>query len=409
MINYYADERFESFKQDIHSIWVKKLVREFAAQNRLINQHLKKDLREPNFIIDYPKDCWGSWDRVTNTVRLSYSLFENYEWAAVVQTLKHEMAHMIVSEIWKDVSDNGNDHGELFKKACLVMEVDTNRSHGSFDKAQYRIPEKEKIVNKIQKLFCLGESNHKAEAELAVIKARELMLKYNVSSLSLPENQKLFVCRPVGNVYDKVPSYVKKLSSVIGNHYFVKHIYMTHSMRGCNNGLRHKRYIEFYGEPHNVDIAEYVFHFLIMEGERQWREFTKTEEYKNRHGENDYIWAYNRKTGESYKRKRMTISKSAFLEGFVLGFSRTLSAQDEEIQKRSDSNNMLPVSIKDELLDEKYEKEYHPTTWFSRVSGSNGGGGDYGREAGSKVVIRSGINRGSRTGNVGEGRMALNA
>lgn len=386
MINSFSDTRFDSFKNDVNSVWVKKLIREFDKQNYLVYEATKCHLEYPNFEINYDKNFWGTWNKSTKTITLSCNLFENFEWDAVVQTLKHEMAHMIVSEIWKDISNNGNDHGELFKKACGVMNVSDQRSHSSFDKAGYRLPEKEKIVSKIHKLFSLGESNHKAEAELAVQKAHELMIKYNVESLNLLESQKLFVSRPVGNINAKIPTYIKSLASVVCDNYFVKHIYIPY------NGMR---YIEMYGEPHNVDIAEYVFHFLIIEGERQWEEFKKSDEYINRHSSGQYTYKFDYETGEDIKRKKSTYSKMAFLEGFVSGFSKTLSQQQEKVIQNISAENKMPVTIDDPLLDEKYQKEYNPKSWNTYSRRSGGGGFEHGSKRGSSVTIRQGVSRGS--------------
>ena len=167
----------------------------------------------------------------------------------MVQTLKHEMAHMIVSEIWHDIPDNGNSHGELFKKACAVMDVDSAGSHSSIEKAEYRLPENERIVEKIHKLFCLGESNYEKEARAAVMKAEELMIKYNISMRDLPKEGRVFVARPVGNLYTKVPSYVVRLSRIISDHYFVKHIFITHYDQYSSKNCRRGRYITFFGDP----------------------------------------------------------------------------------------------------------------------------------------------------------------
>jgi hypothetical protein len=345
------------------------------------------------------KTKWGSWDENTKTLTLSYHLLRNYEWDAVVHTLKHEVAHMIVSELWSDIEDNTSGHGELFKKACVIMGIDAEKCHSSIEMAEYQLPENEKILSKIHKLFCLGESNHKEEANSAIAKAHELMIKYNISHLDLPKERRLFVFRPVGRIYEKVPEYVKSLARIVCDNYFVKHIYVSHRI-----DWKTKRTIEFYGSPSAVDVSEYIFHFLLQEGERQWKDFQKTEEYQNRYDEEDFRYFYNRRTGEDCKRKRGKFSKIAFLEGVYSGFSRTLETKNEEVIEVINAQRNMPVTLDDPLLEEKFNAHYKPTNWNCGGRGSNGGGFSEGAERGSKITIRSGVSRGN-----GASRLALNA
>lgn len=385
------NEYNEFFKDDIEQVWSKKLVREFDTQNRLhVWKHLNSDLLEPTFAFTSSTRFLGEWRKSTRTLAISSKLLRNFEWDAVVRILKHEMAHMIVSEIWKDISNNGRSHGQLFKKACKVMDVDPCRLTSTSQLYTYELPKKDQIVSKIHKLFCLGESNYEAEAEAAIAKAHELMTRYNISMTDLPADKRFFVFRPVGSIYTKVPEYVKDIARLVARYYFVKHIYMTHGYdrNGCYR-TSHKRYIEFYGEPHNVDIAEYVLHFLILEGERQWRAFQKSDKYKNRF-EDFYNYGGERKKGK--------YSKVAYLEGFCSGFERTLSATHEKVKKAIDPTNKLPVLVNDPLLDEKYKKHYNPSTWHCRSGGSNGGGWGEGLSAGESVRIRQGVTRGNGSG-----------
>lgn len=394
------NDDFKAFQDDISYMWSKKLVSEFSIQNNIIWKRLYQDLETPIFAFSMEKTKWGSWDSGTKTLTLSYHLLRNYEWDAVIHTLKHEMAHMIVTELWSDIEDNTSGHGELFKKACAIMGIDAEKKHSSIEKAEYQIPENEKILSKIHKLFCLGESNHKEEANAAIAKAHELMIKYNISNLDLPKERKLFVFRPVGRIYDRIPEYIKSLARIVCDNYFVKHIYIAHR----DSRFKVRRTIEFFGERHNMDVSEYIFHFLLQEGERQWKDFQNTEEYQNRYDEGDYRYSFNRKTGEDCKRKKGKFSKIAFLEGVYSGFARTLEAKNIEVVKVINAQRNMPITLDDPLLEEKFKSHYRPKNWNCGGRGSNGGGFSEGVERGSKITIRSGVSRGN-----GAGRLALNA
>jgi len=386
------NEYFKEFQEDVNAAWSKRLFQEFDVQNVLVHKHLHVYLQPPNFSFSFEKGYWGKWHPDTKIIDFNYFLLHNYEWNAVVHTMKHEMAHMIVTEIWKDVSDNGNDHGELFKKACVIMNVDPSKGHNGDEKAEFKLSEKEEVVSKIYKLFCLGESNHKAEAEAAISKAQELMVKYNISMLDLPQEKKIFVFRPIGNIYDKVPNYVKVLARLVNAHYFVQYIYITYGY--SNRGYRRKkrRYVEIYGEPHNVDIAEYVYHFLLWEGERQWKEFQKSEEYQKRF-DDDYGYG-----DMGNNRRRGKYSKVAFLEGLYSGFENTLSEREQKVMEKVDPTNTLPIGTNDKLLKEKYEEHYHPVNWHSSSYNGIGGGFGEGRKVGEGLKIRQGVASGVKGG-----------
>ena len=362
---------FEEFEKYTSSIWANALVSEFYKQNELVYKHLKSQLETPNFAITNTRSHWGSWELTTRTISISSELVRNYRWDAVIHTLKHEVAHMIVDEIFKG---QYTAHGEAFKKACDVMGIDDDTRHSSAFKESYSLPEKDKIVDKIYKLFALGESSFEHESKIAIAKAYELMVKYNITSIN-PNQEKLFTCRPVGLGWVKIPSYIKSLARIIKDYYFVKHIYM-HCFRG-------KR-IEFFGEPHNLDIAEYVFHYLILEGERKWKEFQQTKEYKNRHMNDGIDYGY---------RRSAVYSKVSFLNGLYDGFAETLKTQEEVVGSSLGDNCKALVQQNDKILEDNFNKKYHPKSWSYGRSGGNGGGYHTGRNAGKSITIRSGVAR----------------
>jgi len=402
-----SDSTYDQYKADIHDSWGRKLVNEFYIQRRLYihKQYPDVDIKIPTFRIDNAKGRWGMWYPQTRTISISLSLLRDYSWDAVVRTLKHEMAHMVVDEIFakQGLDKSGKSHGELFKKACELMGIEGKRYTSHEEKMSYSLPDKDKIVSRVRKLMALGESNHKGEAESAITKAHELMVKHNISLTEIPNEDRTFVGRPVGYSMKKVPTYIKTLTRLISNYYFVNAIYMTKA-RNMGNGNRDtiERYVEFYGEPHNLDVAEYVFHFLLMEGEREWENFQKSDEYKNRLDnaeinrtyDDDYFY----KTGNYRQRKQATFSKVAFIDGVFSGFKDKLKTREEMVLEQLNlENNILPIGINDPLLQEKYKNHYNPRSWGSG-GGYGGGGFGAGKNVGKSLTIRSGVTRGNGQG-----------
>ncbi len=62
---------------------------------------------------------WGQWDSETRTLTLSEALIREYPWDVILEVLKHEMAHQIVSETYG--GDEG--HGALFHQVCRKLGV----------------------------------------------------------------------------------------------------------------------------------------------------------------------------------------------------------------------------------------------------------------------------------------------
>ncbi len=360
------NEYYTPFKESIEKVWLKKLLYEFSLCNHQIASVLGKQLSLPSFRFALVKERLGSWSKADNTIMLSYYLLRNYSWDNVVQVLRHEMAHMICSEIWGDVEDNGRIHGELFAKACNIVGVPESTKLIP----EYDIEKKEKIVSRIHKLFALGESNHEAEAKSAVGKAYELMTQYNISLGEAPADSRKFVFRPVGDIYGRIPTHINMLANLISRHYFVRSIFVTYEYHWSDVRRGVRRFVEVFGEPHNVDVAEYVFHFLLCEGERQWRDFASSSGFRK---------------GEH--------RKNAFLEGFFSGFDRKLRDEKEKMAQEIPAGNTLPIGLDDPLLTENFNKRYNPVTRYTHSAGSNSAGRYIGSQRGAAVKIRQAVTR----------------
>ncbi len=395
-----SDSIYDHYKEDIHNVWGNKLITEFCNQRQMYLRPVfdsSVDLNIPTFSIDNTIKRLGQWDKSNQTISIALRLLRDYSWDAVVNILKHEMAHMVVDEIFikQGVDDNGKSHGELFKKACDIMNVQEDRLVNLEELKNYQLPDKEKIVGKIKKLIALGESQHKEEAESAITKAHELMIKYNISLSEVPSDKRVFIGRPVGNIMTKVPTYVKTLVRIIKDYYFVNAIYMSKERKYAGERDAITRYVEFYGEPHNLDIAEYVFHFLLMEAEREWKIFKESDEYKHRLDGLENSDFYYNKNGNFIRNRPATYSKVAFMDGVFYGFKNKLKEREDSVLKQINLNqNTLPLFTYDVLLQEKYKAYYNPTSWSSGNS-YTGGGFDKGKSVGGNITIRSGVTRGS--------------
>lgn len=339
------------------SLWVSTLLHEFNTQNNIIRKHLHDYLERPNFVISLQLNhLMGSWDSNTRTISINRELLYRNSWTDVLETLKHEMAHMIVDEIFKI---DGPSHGEAFVRASQVLGIEYK------DGKEYHISNNEewaRLVGKVHKLFALGDSNHKAEAEAAVAKAYEIMAKYNIS-INESGNDKIYTSRPIGKRWKKVPVYVSNLAHIMQKYYFINHI-------RCGNRDTGQHY-EFFGQVHNLDIAEYVFNFLIDEGIRQWDYFRSSPEYME---------------------SRHKPSKIAFLDGLYHGFEIKLDQVNKLVYDKQNGIN-LPILAKDKMLEEAFGKRYPSTRSIHNFGYSNHNGFEHGVKHGKNITINPCIKR----------------
>ena len=123
-----------------------RLIDEFFIINRKIRLHTGKSLESPNFDITRdPKCLWGSWNDSERLLTISRRLLNHYPWEAVIETLKHEMAHMIVDEIFE--LKGAPSHGPDFARACEILGIDPSASHSHIDKMN--------ISNNEKQILCL--------------------------------------------------------------------------------------------------------------------------------------------------------------------------------------------------------------------------------------------------------------
>lgn len=366
-----------NYGSDTAMAWKKHLVNEwYRIQKYLYNLH-KIDLPTPAFEIVEKK--WGLYMRDVNgksTIHLSRHLFNNFGWGAVTHVLEHEVAHYIVDRAWN--MGNLDTHGEAFVKACKILNVDDRSCSSAKDllDEDSDFSRKEAIVGKIKKVMALTSSSEKGEAEAALRKAEELMMKHNIASLDTRKSDE-YLFRPIGPVMKKMHNYVRDLANLVGEYYFVNHILSYTS---------HGRYFEFFGTKENLDIAEYIFCCLLNQAERLWLE-------------------HSRKLKKEYGGTRGIASKACFIEGLFSGYKKKLSDQEYDRKQR---NSVVPSSEAlvwngDPLMAEMYKRQYPNMKMYTFHRNAQGGGFGDGFQKGKNLSLNAGLNAGSQ--NVSRSRM----
>jgi hypothetical protein len=74
MEQHYNDGIYEQFEEDIHDMWMRKIIGDFSIQRSIASRNLgfsTGHLELPNFAISKTQKQWGSWHHSTRTLSLS--------------------------------------------------------------------------------------------------------------------------------------------------------------------------------------------------------------------------------------------------------------------------------------------------------------------------------------------------
>jgi hypothetical protein len=198
----------------------------------------------------------------------------------------------VVSELYD--LPNAVPHGEAFARACRLLDIPAQADEELTGQLS---PGVHPFLGRVQKLMALGGSPNRHEAELALTKARELAMRHNLAALDAPGRR--YGLRPLAPVYRRVPSYVWSICGIVSDFYFTRYIcrqYLT------SLGAR-ASVIELYGQPANLDLAEYVYAFLLHQGEQEWQRY---------------------RTAHDARHRRLKLS---FLNGLYAGYRQKLTEQ----------------------------------------------------------------------------------
>jgi hypothetical protein len=230
--------------------------------------------------------------------------------------IKHELAHYIT---FINHGETVQPHGPEFKTFCERMGwgEEVYRAASCLEGGQ-NAPgvEASGIFRKVQKLMALAASSNKNEAEQAMIKSQQLLLKHNIESKYIDQEDSEQVVLKRILKQKKENAKMRSIARILET-FFVSTVY--------NRGGDFI-YLEILGSPANVEIAEYVAGVLDSELDHLW---DQAQQHANLRG---------------------TIAKNSFFLGLAKGYCNKIQALKREYS--SAITNALVV-IEKKLLDAK--------------------------------------------------------
>ena len=333
-----------------------------AAQWVLQPEHSRL-MKKPLFSLRDLMKTWGYWSESKEEICLSRRLVLDHPWDAVREVLMHEMAHQFAHQVLGARKES--PHGPSFLKACVLLRANPKAS-GIFPLLQERvfrgsINDADKTLIRIRKLLALAKSQNQHEAEAAMIKAHELIAKYNVDLLAV-EKKRNFASMFLGKPALRHFRDAYHLARLIQDFYYVQGIWVP--VYVAEKG-KMGRVLEISGTRQNLAMASYVYDFVKRFIRSQWCVYNK-EKVLNQHRRTDYA------------------------VGIIEGFKEKLTTQKQN--RKTPTHKFELIAVNDPLL-KKYMKHKYPyTKSFQRnVSHQDETVLKDGMQAGKKLVIHKGI------------------
>lgn len=324
-------------------------------------EHFGRKLRRPTFELGETDQRLGRWHREHRSIELSRALLTEHGWGAVLEVLKHEMAHQFADEVLG--APDATAHGAAFREVCRKRGIDA-RAAGVPESAATAPDSEVRLLERVAKLLALAESSNAHEAEAAMSAAQRLMLKYNLEAVA-SSRERGYAFRHLGEPTGRVGEPARLLATILNEHFFVDTIWV--SVWRAREGKRGS-VLEVCGTRENVELAAYVHSFMVNAGERLWRD------HKRRHG------------------VRKDAERRTFLAGVMTGFRGKLAKES------SKSLGEGLVWVGDPALD-AYFKQRHPRVRWTRHYGSaRSDAWSQGQAAGRTLVLHRGVSEGPSGG-----------
>ncbi|MEO6774918.1 MAG: DUF2786 domain-containing protein [Kofleriaceae bacterium] len=333
-----------------------ELMRELARCYDRINwTHFAEKLKRPVIVLADAPQRLGQWSRATRSLELQRALVLDQPWPAVLAVLEHEMAHQFVDEVLQIRDETA--HGDTFRRVCEQRGIDGRANGAPVVRAGPELEAANRTLDRIRKLFALAGSSNQHEAETAMKRAHELMLRHNIEQLPIVHE---FEVRHLGSPRRRTSSVEAEVVGLLSELFFVEVISIPVYVAQTGG---HGRVYEIAGTLANVEMASHVYEFLLATCDRLWRE-NRTD-----------------------ARVQSGRDRLAYQTGVIRGF------RDKLVCDRVELRGVGLVWRGDRRLEEFYRRR-HPRIVTRRRSLRVGDAHHAGREAGRTVVLHKPVTTG---------------
>lgn len=273
--------------------------------------------------------------------------------------LRHEFAHYLTFIFYGNVQHHGEEYNSVCTKYNWPKEVsEASLNLKAANENLVGDLNAEKIMTKIKNLLKLASSDNPHEAELATIKANQLLLKYNLEMVDPSLDEQTYYVH-------KVLTYKRK-NAKMGTIYSILKHFMVSPVLNYSKG---EVSLEVTGLKTNIELADYVASFLDEELERLWEQTKKENNLKGK------------------------VAKNSFFRGVELGYEEKMQSLKSELSE----NHSQSLIIIERKLQEKVSQIYGGLRSGHSQNQLNLGSMQAGKKAGKNLTINKGIKNQSLT------------
>jgi len=231
----------------------------------------------PIHVVVFEGKEWGHFNPHFLQIGLNRKLIHLAKDSVVRDILQHELAHYLTHILFHDAPS----HGKEFHSVCERFGFPKHVSNATLNLEEGNLSKEgdihsERVIEKVKKLLSLAQSSNAHEAELATIKANDLLLRHNLDYLN-NKQEKIYMDRLL--VRKRKDSKISAIYSIL-KHFIVK----TVIAQGRNSCC-----LEVSGLLTNVKLAGYVSHFLDKELDYLWEEAKKAHHLQGVKAKNSFF------------------------------------------------------------------------------------------------------------------------
>ena len=318
----------------LRQAWVAEIRRWWEQYNE---EFLDGVLQPPQILIADTERTLGSWDSTRRSITLSSAHIMESRWSAVLDTLRHEMAHQLCDEHLLGANDEP-PHGPTFRIACRQLRVEATASQRPAPKDgddAHEAGPGVRLLRKIEKLLSLSSSPNQHEADAAFQKARQLMAEHQIEHVIGSRDSANYSALDLGPVKGRHQVWEFALANLLERFFFVQTIW-THTF----DARRNKRgtVLRLYGTGHDLALAEHVYEYLTTTVQRLWEDYRKQRGLRGHRDRQQYY------------------------HGLLLGFGATLEQQESRLHAQHPA---LVVAAHNPELD-AFFRHHHPRIQTTR-------------------------------------------
>lgn len=193
--------------------------------------------------------------------------------------IRHELAHYMT---FINYGNAIQPHGPEFRVFCQQMGWNEEVYKATIcleNELNVSVIEENSVLRKVQKLMALASSSNENEAEQAMIKSQQLLLKHNMESKYIggDDDEKIFLKRIMKQKRENAK--MRAIAKILET-FFVNIIY---------NRAGGFIYLEILGNAVNIEIAEYVASILQSEMEKLWNQAQQRANLKGMIAKNSFF------------------------------------------------------------------------------------------------------------------------